>query len=157
MDKNEIVSFALENGFSAAAITGTDTLVVDPGYRKYCEENLCGCYDRLSVCPPQSGTVEEMRERFIRYPNALVLQTLVTPDDKELFEDPRRAKSAHNRLAEKLIALLPSDHLWMSAGPYQNNSCMSAYCVDCQKLADSVGMLCWAHDGNYRFFSVICF
>ena len=29
----------------------------------------------------------------------------------------------------------------MSAGPYKHNSCMSAYCVDAQKMADAAGML----------------
>ena len=40
----------------------------------------------------------------------------------------------------------------MSAGPYKHNSCMSAYCVDAQKMADAVGMLCWTSDGMIRYF-----
>ena len=45
----------------------------------------------------------------------------------------------------------------MSAGPYKHNSCMSAYCVDAQKMADAVGMQCWTNDGKFRYFSQILF
>ena len=45
----------------------------------------------------------------------------------------------------------------MSAGPYKHHSCMSAYCVDAQEMADAVGMICWGHDGKIRYFSQILF
>ena len=45
----------------------------------------------------------------------------------------------------------------MSAGPYKNCSCMSAYSVDAQKMADAVGMVCWADDSDVRFFTQILF
>ena len=35
--------------------------------------------------------------------------------------------------------------------------CMSAYCVDAQKMADAVHMKCWANDGKIRYFSLILF
>ena len=41
-----------------------------------------------------------------------------------------------------------TDILIMSAGPYKHNSCMSAYCVNAQKMADAVNMLCWIDDGK---------
>ena len=49
------------------------------------------------------------------------------------------------------------DILIMSAGPYKNCSCMSAYSVDAQKMADAVGMVCWADDSDVRFFTQILF
>ena len=52
---------------------------------------------------------------------------------------------------------MPKKILIMSAGPYKHNSCMSAYCVDAQKMADAAGMLCWTDDGMVRYFSQILF
>ena len=60
-------------------------------------------------------------------------------------------------LAEKMKAEGKTDILIMSAGPYKHNSCMSAYCVDAQKMADAAGMLCWTDDGMVRYFSQILF
>ena len=57
--------------------------------------------------------------------------------------------------------VLPADGmtelLMMGAGPWKNASCMSAYCVDAQKMADAVHMTCWANDGKIRYFSLILF
>ena len=44
-------------GFSDAAVISTDQLVFVPEYRVFCEDNLCGNYDKNPACPPQSGTV----------------------------------------------------------------------------------------------------
>ena len=43
------------------------------------------------------------------------------------------------------------------AGPYRHHSCMSAYCVDAQEMADAVGMICWGKDGKVRYFSQVLF
>lgn len=48
-------------GFSDAAVMDTDNLVFMPEYRVFCEENACGNYDKNPACPPESGTVEEMK------------------------------------------------------------------------------------------------
>ena len=42
-------------------------------------------------------------------------------------------------------------------GPYRHHSCMSAYCVDAQEMADAVGMTCWGKDGKVRYFSQVLF
>ena len=47
--------------------------------------------------------------------------------------------------------------LMMGAGPWKTASCMSAYCVNAQKMADQVGMRCWENDGKIRYFSLILF
>ena len=143
---------ALAFGFAAAAIIPSRELVVVPEYRRFCAQNLCGCYGRVPACPPQSGTVEEMTARFRKYENALILQT-ITPDT----EDAARAKARHNQMTDALLEGFTADHLVMSAGPWRDQSCMSAYCVDAQKMADTAGMLCWAHDGMNRFFSLVLF
>ena len=61
------------------------------------------------------------------------------------------------QLAEKMKEEGITDLLIMSAGPYKHNSCMSAYCVDAQKMADAAGMLCWTSDGMIRYFSQVLF
>ena len=60
-------------------------------------------------------------------------------------------------MAGRMEAAGTDDLLIMSAGPYRRHSCMSAYGIDAQKMADAAGMICWADDGNTRFFSQILF
>ena len=143
-------------GFSDAAVISTDQLVFVPEYRVFCEDNLCGNYDKNPACPPQSGTVEEMKEHALKYEKTLILQTM-----QDGLMDYKKAKLAHNKLIEQLAEKMKeagiTDLLIMSAGPYKHNSCMSAYCVDAQKMADAAGMLCWTSDGMIRYFSQVLF
>lgn len=143
-------------GFSDAAIMNTRDLVFKPEYRKFCEENRCGCYNVNPACPPKSGTVKEMMQEALKYQKTLVLQTI---QDKDT--DYKKAKLSYNKLTEKLaLQMVDSgneDILIMSAGPYKHYSCMSAYCVDAQKMADAVGMACWGTDDKIRYFSQILF
>lgn len=143
-------------GFSDAAVISTDQLVFVPEYRVFCEDNLCGNYDKNPACPPQSGTVEEMKEHALKYEKTLILQTM-----QDGLMDYKKAKFAHNKLTEQLAGKMKeegiTDLLIMSAGPYKHNSCMSAYCVDAQKMADAAGMLCWTSDGMIRYFSQVLF
>lgn len=147
----DFIEEAKKLGFSDAAVMDTDKLVFVPEYRVFCEENACGNYDKNPACPPESGTVEEMKERALNYEKTLVLQTT-----QDSLMDYKKAKLAHNRLTEQLAEKMKesgkTDLLIMSAGPYKHNSCMSAYCVDAQKMADAVGMQCWTNEESSGIF-----
>ena len=71
------------------------------------------------------------------------------------------AERLMNELTEQLINRMhengTTDTLMMGAGPWKTASCMSAYCVNAQKMADFVGMKCWDNDGKIRYFSLILF
>lgn len=156
----DLIKEALSMGFADAAIMDTKDLVFVPEYRQFCEDNLCGNYNLVPACPPACGTVEEMQAKALKYENALVLQTVL----KDPIMDPvlfKQAKHAQNILTEQLARQMQEagkeDILIMSAGPYKNCSCMSAYSVDAQKMADAVGMVCWADDSDVRFFTQILF
>ena len=47
----DYVQLARTLGFTDAALMDTAELVIVPEYRQFCEENLCGNYNVLPVCP----------------------------------------------------------------------------------------------------------
>ena len=152
----DYIKEAKKLGFSNTAIMDTKKLVFKPEYRKFCKENQCGCYNVNPACPPECGTVETMKQRVFAYEKALILQTIQSKD-----MDYKMAKLAHNKLTEQLASKIMesgnTDLLIMSAGPYRHYSCLSAYCVDAQEMADAVGMICWGTDDKIRYFSQILF
>ena len=157
----DYVQLAKDFGFTDAALLPVADLVVVPAYRCFCEENLCGNYDVLPVCPPMSGTVEEMTANMRRFGTALILMIETTPADLWDTAEQKAAKRRQNLLTEQLMAAMRADGmtelLMMGVGPWKGASCMSAYCVDAQKMADAVHMTCWANDGRTRYFSLILF
>ena len=66
----DYAALAKISGFTDAAFLPVRELVVVPEYRRFCEQNLCGNYGVLPVCPPMSGTVEEMTAVMQRYKTA---------------------------------------------------------------------------------------
>lgn len=63
-----------------------------------------GNYDLNPACPPESGTVEEMKKHAMKYEKALVLQTM-----QEYSMDFKKAKVAHNKLTEALAERMKED------------------------------------------------
>lgn len=157
----DYVQLAKALGLTDAALMDVKELVIVPEYRQFCEENLCGNYGVLPVCPPESGTVEEMTARVRRYQTALVLTSEVTPvcytDTTEQKAAKRRQNLLTKQLMDEMLADGLHDLLMMGAGPWKDASCMSAYCVNAQKMAEHVGMKCWENDGKIRYFSLILF
>lgn len=157
----DYVQLAKALGLTDAALMDVKELVIVPEYRQFCEENLCGNYGVLPVCPPESGTVEEMTARVRRYQTALVLTSEVTPVCYTDTAEQKAAKRRQNLLTEQLMDEMRADGLhdllMMGAGPWKDASCMSAYCVNAQKMAEHVGMKCWENDGKIRYFSLILF
>lgn len=152
-----LISTALAIGFANAAIIKVSELVYRPEYRKYCEENLCGNYGKLPICPPTCGTSDEMYGKVLSYRNCLVLQTEFIPREK-VIPEYLRGKRLHNELTEKLFTAADMKNiLVMSSGPWKNFSCMSAYSIDSEAMAKACGMVCWGHDGIIRYFSCLLF
>ena len=90
----DYAALAKISGFTDAAFLPVRELVVVPEYRRFCEQNLCGNYGVLPVCPPMSGTVEEMTAVMQRYKTALVLMIETTPFDYRDTAEQKTAKKA---------------------------------------------------------------
>ena len=178
MTTQQMIRYAVEEGFAAAEVTTTDRIVFDPGFRPYCEENLCGQYGANYSCPPDCGTPEQMRQRVMAHGKALVLQTIWEISDYSDAPAIKQAKGAHNAAAIRLMKRLRAEgcggFLVGASGcalcapcaitqgapckfPELQFSCMSAYCIFVRKLAEECGMEYDCGDGLLAFFGMYVF
>ena len=174
----EMIAWAVEEGFSAAAVVDTEEIVFDPSFRPYCAENLCGQYGANFSCPPDCGTPEEMKEKVLRYKKALVLQSVWQVGDYKDAAAIKQAKKDHNAAEVRLIKRLRNngmDGLIVGASgcalctpckqtlgepcafPQLQYSCMSAYCVYVKHLADTCRMEYTCRDGRLGLFGMYVF
>lgn len=172
MTDSEILTLAKAEGFSVVIIP-TGEIVTDGKFRPFCEENLCGKYDANYSCPPDCGTVEETHRRLMSQERALVVQSIWPIGSYENQPGILDARHKHNaailRLTQKLrdggltgfclgydgcplcnpckrITHEPCPH------PESRISCLSAYCVDVAKLAQTCGFpFAWEQDRLYLF------
>lgn len=172
MKDQEMLALAREAGFSAAFIA-TQDVVVDPKFRPYCEENLCGKYNANYACPPGCGTVAQVRERLMAQDRALVLQTVWEIGSYDNTQGIQDSKKAHNaailRFTEKLRQAGVQGFCLGYGGcplcdpckqaegqpcthPDKKISCMSAYCIDVAKLAETCGLeFAWVPEKLHLF------
>lgn len=176
MTNEEMIQYAVEEGFAAAAIVDTSEIVFDPSFRLYCEENLCGQYNANYSCPPTCGAPEEMKQRVLSHKKALVLQTIWEISDYSDSSAIKQAKNAHDTAEIQLLKRLRNegcDGLIVGAGgcalcspcafakgepcrfPEYKFSCMSAYCIFVKKLADKCGMHYDCGKGLLAFFGML--
>lgn len=175
MTEQEMIQAALELGFADTALIHTDKLVFLPQFRPLCQENLCGKYGVNYACPPDCGDPEDMKERVLRYPRALVLQTMWNIDDPMDEKQTKPAKGQHNRMTMELRQRLDQPSLMIGASgcslcdpcaivegkpcrfPDKQFSCMSAYCIFVRELCQRCGMEYDCGPGMVAFFSMLCF
>lgn len=175
MNEAELQAAAVSLGFADTAVMDTAEIVFQPAFRVCCEDNLCGKYGVNYTCPPDCGTTDEMRGRILRYRRALVLQSMWDADDPMDGAQTAPAKRQHNRWTRALREQMDGPTLMVGASgcslcspcmlergepcrfPEQRWSCMSAYCIYVQKLAERCGMAYDCGPGCVSMFSLLCF
>ena len=177
IQEEELLREAEKAGFDHYKILSARKVQFDHSLRKYCEVNYCGNYGKNYSCPPACGTPEEMEEKAGRFKNVLVLQTITPVQDITDEQETRVIKHRHNQMTWGLIESLSGklqDFLPAMAGPCQlcekcekgeeqpcrfpNRvaSCLSAYCIQVDKLAEACDMPYWCQ-GEVAFFSLLFF
>jgi len=84
-DLDKLCELALSQGASAAAVLGTEGVVLDPRVRLKCMVPRCANYGRNLMCPPNVMEVEEFAKVLKQYSRSIVVQYPI-PLDSELME-----------------------------------------------------------------------
>ena len=172
MSDKELLELAHGAGFSAALIP-TEKITVDAKFRSFCEDNLCGNYNANYACPPDCGSVEEVRQKLMDQDRALVLQTIWNIGSYENKDGILEAKKAHNAAILRFTDTLHQAGFQgfclgyggcplcspckrrenqPCAHPDKKISCLSAYCVDVAKLAEESCLeFAWTPEKLYLF------
>ena len=177
MTNSYLLQLAVGEGFRSSLIAPED-VPINPEFRKYCEENLCGKYGANYSCPPDCGTVEELKQRILSEDNCLILQTIWDIDGYEDKSTIDNAKLKHNQMVLSLKSQLeqlglicfcsgyngcplcnPCKRILNEpcAHPDKRISCMSAYCIDVAELAQKCKLdFAWSSD-KLHLFGMIAF
>lgn len=175
MDDKKLIDLALSIGFADAAVIDTKELVFIPAFRTLCEENQCGKYGANYACPPDCGTIGEMKQRVLRWQKALVMQTMWDIEDPLDSIQIKPAKTQHNQMTRRLIDKIDEPGLMIGASgcslctpcaltkgepcrfPKLQYSCMSAYCIFVKDMTDRCHMDYDCAPGITTFFSMYCY
>jgi len=133
------VKLALDKGVSNAAIVSTEQIVVDERVLMKCRFPLCGEYGACMNCPPNTGSIEKMRERVRLFEYAVVLK-LDVPGERIAGPAARGEGVEDLKKLCKIISDIESaafyDGYYFATG-YSSASCHFIWCkgLECQALA----------------------
>lgn len=175
MTEEKIRELALEGGFTYAEYMDVKDLVFDAGLRKYCEENACGNFGKNHACPPDCGTPAQMEAKAKKYRRALVLETVNSVNNIMDGEEILRVRKSHNKISWGFLNEMEKqgvNGMPIMAGPCmlcekcqkaegkacrfpeKLASCLSAYCICAEKMADHCNIPYWCGEGKVAFFSI---
>ncbi|MBQ3709057.1 MAG: DUF2284 domain-containing protein [Clostridia bacterium] len=107
----KLTKIALDAGAFRAGVISTDEVRTDAGFRKMCEQNLCGNYGRSWMCPPDAGPIEELMAEVRTYSFILVYQTVGELEDSYDFEGMMEAGARHNQVVNRVRNAMKAEPL----------------------------------------------
>ena len=85
-DYEKLTALAEECGFSHSAQLDISTLEFLQEVRDMCNADQCDRYNKSWSCPPACASLEEMRERVLKYAGGLLVQTVGELEDSYDWE-----------------------------------------------------------------------
>jgi predicted metal-binding protein len=133
------VSLALVAGASDAAIVHARNIIVDERVLMKCRFPLCGEYGACMNCPPNTGSIGEMRERIKLFEYAVILK-LDVPVERIAGQAARGEGVEDLKKLCKIVSDIESaafyDGYYFATG-HTSASCHFIWCkgLECQALA----------------------
>lgn len=152
-----LIEIAEELGFAESASIKVNQIMFVPEYRKYCEDNVCGNYDKIPTCPSECGTFEQLHDKVMEYNTAFVMKTLWEVENFQGDKAFKQMKMQHNKITKELASQAAQQGqkgYVITAGPTADTSCISAYCIDVSDLAAKCGMDYFCGENKVAFFSI---
>ncbi len=106
MDLEQISQLILDMGAYRAGMVAVEDIDFQPNFRKLCESNACGVYDRSWMCPPLVGEVNQLIASLRRWRWAVVYQTVDTLEDSYDFEGMMATGEKMNQLTARIRRVL---------------------------------------------------
>ncbi len=120
-------NFLGETGVSRYGVISTDEISFYPEIRDICRGNVCRQYGKTWACPPGVGTLEECKEKCMRFSRAIVFSNDYKLKDSFDVDGMSAGHSAFKDLCDRLYDAVKNtlcDFLLLS-----NEGCMR--CISC--------------------------
>lgn len=176
-NQQQMIDLVLSLGADGAGTVAVNQIVFEPSFRKLCESNACGMFNRSWMCPPQIGGIDELISQARNFSWALVYQIINKLEDSYDFEGMMAAAHRINHLSIKLRERLDEmgypARLHLGAGgcqvcqrcaklddlpcrkPEWAMSSLEAYGINVSALAKQAGMRYTNGSGTVTYFGVV--
>lgn len=94
-----------ELGIHEYGVLDTGQLVFSQEVHNMCKANRCGLYGKTWACPPAVGTIDECRERILKYKKVFVFTTKYQLEDSFDYEGMMKGNDWHDQVSKRVTTL----------------------------------------------------
>ncbi|MDR0377725.1 MAG: DUF2284 domain-containing protein [Spirochaetaceae bacterium] len=116
MNMETAIRAALAGRVHELGVIETSGIVFSPELYAVCTANVCGNYGKCWTCPPAAGTMEEQREKILRWKRALIVTTKFDLEDPFDIEGMQTARTLHNSLAGDIRERFTANPVYAAGG-----------------------------------------
>jgi predicted metal-binding protein len=143
LDKAEFDEFTSKLGIDTAVHFDAAMLAPEERIRKYCADNLCGCYGKNYMCPPQAGSIEETKARLGEYNRGILVECSTPLDVKRDIKGLNKTKLDFHR------KILKTENYLKENGASRVLGLIGGNCSLCEPCYSQTGKPC-AHPDRAR-------
>ncbi len=130
--QNDLVKEALELNATHAAMVEVTKIPFNEDFRKLCEQNSCGSYNKNWMCPPAVGPISDLIKRVSGFKQGLLLQTVHQLEDSYDWEGMLEGQANHEKVFRKLLEHVEKRDIFSQILPLSAGPCM--HCAKCAYL-----------------------
>ena len=123
----------------AIALNATNVSIVDAtkikfneDFRKLCEQNSCGSYNKNWMCPPAVGPFNDLKERALGFKQGLLLQTVHPIATSLDWKGMLAGGVNHTKIFRKILDCMENNYNFKEILPLNAGPC--TYCTKCAYL-----------------------
>ena len=131
-DINKLSSLAKSLGAANAAVIGVESIRFEQEFKKLCERNSCGSYNKNWMCPPAVGSINELQEKILKFKQGLLFQTVYQLEDSFDWEGIQESSVVHTKLFRKILDTIKRTYRFRELLPLNVGPC--TYCSKCAYL-----------------------
>ncbi len=168
-----------QSGVNNVSVIDTKNIKTDVAFRKMCESNACGVYNKCWMCPPNIGEISKLIQSVYKYKRAVVYNKISALEDSFDFEGMIEAKKEFSVLSKDIKLFLndvcSDDFLFLGSGgcgvcnecaKLSDEPCrfpeiaipsLEAYGIDVSALAKSSGMKYINGENTVTYFGIVLF
>ena len=129
---SDLVRDALTLNATHASITEVAHIQFNDDFRKLCEQNSCGSYNKNWMCPPAVGPINDLKEKVLEFTHGLLFQT-VHPIARSLDWKGMLAGGVnHTKIFRKILERMKNNYTFKEILPLNAGPC--TYCEKCAYL-----------------------
>ncbi|SHH71082.1 DUF2284 domain-containing protein [Desulfosporosinus lacus] len=129
---DDLMSFLKSLGVDQLAIIAKEDIQFNKDFRLQCEQNSCGSYNKNWMCPPAVGSIDELKEKALKFKQGLLFQTVYQLEDSFDYEGMQEGIEEHTKILRKVLDNIKSTGAFKEFLPLNVGPC--TYCGRCAFL-----------------------